>query len=84
MNKNDLVKQQTRIEELEAKLVKVMAELKVLVDISTFMQSSAYYDKRRYQSVITDTVWSQWSKQLKFAKSTLAESYGRTELSSRC
>lgn len=62
-----------RIEELEAKLAKVTTELKVLTDVSTFMQSSAYYDKRRYQSMITDTVWSQWSKQLKFAKGTIAE-----------
>jgi hypothetical protein len=63
-------------DELEAKLAKALTELKMLIDVSTLMQSSAAYDKRRHQNIITDTVWGQWAKQLKFARTTLAELKG--------
>ena len=68
-----------RIEELEAKLEKVTTELKMLIDVSTLMQSSAFYDKRKYQSAITDTIWQQWSKQLKFSKGTIAKLKGQND-----
>ena len=72
-----------RIEELEGKLskseallAKALGELKVFTDLSAYMQASASYNKRKHESSITDTMWSQWSKQLKFARTTLAELKG--------
>jgi len=70
---NQLAASDQRIEELEAKLAKALIELKMLIDVSTLMQSSAAYDKRRHQNVITDTMWAQWAKQLKFARTTIVE-----------
>ena len=61
---------------LEAKLAKVLGELKVFIDVSSYMQESASYNKRKHESSVTDTIWSQWSKQLKFSRATLAELSG--------
>ena len=63
-------------ERLEAKLAKVVADMKSLTAVSTLMQSSASHDSFRHNSIVTDSIWSQWSKQLKFARTTLAELKG--------
>jgi hypothetical protein len=72
-----------RIKELEAKLskseallAKALGELKVFTDLSTYMQASASYNKRKHESSITDTIWSQWSRQLKYARTIVAELKG--------
>lgn len=64
---------------LQSDLERVTTELKMLIDVSTLMQSSAFYDKRKYQSAITDTIWQQWSKQLKFSKGTIAKLEGQND-----
>lgn len=64
---------------LNADLERATTELKILIGVSTLMQSSASYDKRRHQNVITDTMWQQWSKQLKLARTTLAELKGQKD-----
>lgn len=68
----DLEQAEARIEELEAKLAKAVTELKMLTDVSKFMQSSTSHNKHRHNTVITDTIWAQWSKQLRFALTALA------------
>jgi len=61
---------------LEAKLEKVMGELKSFTDVSSYMQSSASRNKHRHDNSVTDTIWSQWSKQLRSARRALAEIKG--------
>ena len=68
-----------RIEELEAKLAKAVTELKMFTDVSNLMQSATSHNKHRHNTVITDTMWAQWSKQLRFALSTLAELKGQDD-----
>lgn len=78
--------QNSRIEELEAKLskseallAKAVTELKMLTDVSKFMQSATSHNKHRHNTVITDTIWAQWSKQLRFARTALAELTGQDD-----
>lgn len=68
----------TRIKELEEKLTNAVAGMTALTDVSTLMQSSASHNKFRHNTTVTDSIWSQWSKQLKFARTTLAELTGET------
>jgi len=70
---------QRRIEELEAKLAKAVITLKLLVDVSVMMQSATSHNKHRHNTVITDTMWAQWSKQLKYTRTTLAELKGQDD-----
>ena len=65
-----------RIEELEAKLAKAVAGMTALTDVSTLMQSSASHNRFRHNTIVTDSIWSQWSTQLKFARTTLTEMKG--------
>ena len=65
-----------RIEELEAKLAKAVAGMMALTDVSTLMQSSSSHNRFRHNTTVTDSIWSQWSTQLKFARTTLAELTG--------
>ena len=58
--------------ELEAKLAKAVTELKMFTDVSKLMQSATSHNKHRHNTVITDTMWAQWSKQLRFALTALA------------
>jgi hypothetical protein len=62
--------------DLEAKLAKVLVEMRLLIDVSVLMQTSGSYNRHRHQHEITDTIWSQWSKQLKTARNTLASLQG--------
>jgi len=61
---------------LEAKLGKVMGELKSLTDVSSYMQSSASRNKHRHDNSVTDTIWSQWSKQIRSSRRVLVEIKG--------
>ena len=61
------------IEKLEAKLERAMGELKSFTDVSLYMQSSSSYSKHRHENSVTDTIWSQWSKQMRSSRRTLAE-----------
>ena len=61
---------------LEAKLAKAVAGMTALTDVSTLMQSSASHNRFRHNTIVTDSIWSQWSTQLKFARTTLAELKG--------
>ena len=70
---NDYKAASDRIEELEAKLAKTVITLKLLVDVSVMMQSATSHNKHRHNTVITDTMWAQWSKQLKYTRTALAE-----------
>lgn len=63
----------------EAKLAKAVTELKMLTDVSKYMQSSTSHGKRRHITIITDTLWSQWSKQLRIALKFLAELKGQDD-----
>ena len=65
--------------ELEAKLAKAVTELKMFTDVSKLMQSATSHNKRRHNTVITDTMWAQWSKQLRFALTALAELKGQDD-----
>lgn len=65
-----------RAESAEAKLAKAVAEMKSLTDASTLMQSSASYDRFKHNSIVTESIWSQWSKQLKFARTAIKELTG--------
>ena len=75
-----------RIEELEAKLskreallAKAVTELKMLTDVSKLMQSATSHNKHRHNTVITDTIWAQWSKQLRFAITALEKLKGQDD-----
>ena len=68
----ELEQAEARIEELEAKLAKAVTELKMFTDVSKLMQSATSHNKHRHNTVITDTMWAQWSKQLRFALTALA------------
>ena len=75
----ELEQAEARIEELEAKLAKAVIALKLLVDVSVMMQSATSHNKHRHNTVITDTMWAQWSKQLKYTRTTLAELKGQDD-----
>jgi len=75
----ELEQAEARIVELEDKLVKAVITLKLLVDVSVMMQSATSHNKHRHNTVITDTIWAQWSKQLKYARTTLAELKGQDD-----
>ena len=68
-----------RIEELEAKLAKAVWDMKVLIDVSTLMQSSSTHNKFRHNTIVTDSIWAQWSKQLKSARTAFAKLEGETD-----
>ena len=75
----ELEQAEARIVELEDKLVKAVITLKLLVDVSVMMQSATSHNKHRHNTVITDTVWAQWSKQLKYTRTILAELEGQDD-----
>ena len=57
---------------VNGKLAKAVTELKMLTDVSVLMQSFASHDKHKHNTVVTDTLWAQWSKQLRFSRATIA------------
>ncbi len=62
--------------EYERRLAKAVADMKALTDVSTLMQSSASHDRFKRNTIVTDSIWSQWSRQLKFARTTFAKLTG--------
>ena len=70
---------EAKLSKSEALLAKAVITLKLLVDVSVMMQSATSHNKHRHNTVITDTMWAQWSKQLKYTRTTLAELKGQDD-----
>jgi hypothetical protein len=66
-----------RIEQLEAKLAKAVTGLKPLVQICEMMRDGSGFCKGLYQHEVTDSQWSPWCKQIKNARTVLAELEGK-------
>ena len=64
---------EAKLSKSEALLAKAVITLKLLADVSVMMQSSTSHDRFKHNTIITDSIWSQWSKQLKYARTILAE-----------
>ena len=72
----ELEQAEARIEELEAKLAKAVWDMKALIDVSTLMQSSSTHNRFSHNTIVTDSIWAQWSKQLKSAHTAFAKLTG--------
>ena len=70
---------EAKLSKSEALLAKAVTELKMFTDVSKLMQSATSHNKHRHNTVITDTMWAQWSKQLRFTLTALAEMKGQDD-----